>query len=636
MDINLGYIEGISYIDTPYFPTRATQRDYFNSKLVVTIGSTFYPPHYTNLLRISADDINFNTQVNYVWFTYNNKIYYYFIDSIEYINEELIEISIVMDVIQTYMFDIRISNGVIERMFINRFDSNNKINRNYIRENVSAGLFTKQKTTFTSDNYWLVVKIAKLPHVNTQGYKALTNLNINGRTSYVPYGYLYMPLFCTGIRYQGSSVIAHNINVDNILDILTDNEVIEAYIIDYNPRPDAFAIDYHTLVISNYTDHTIVTPLNPGETNIFTVWYSSVILIDRVTGNNGVICNATSLFRTYQIGSYDVTLYRYKNTSTSSIFEKAYITQLLDENYYRIEFGNGGGVATYPLFALDTNSIYLREYSNLDDGSKIFEIDDGSKTLYTGLDYQTYVFSNIKPTIPLLNDAWKNYQANNQGRWIAAGISAVRNAINSFAGIPAKNAYINNRIATLEADPHKYDRRFKELTLKSSYVRKMDDLKSRKQAIRSDTGIGIIDTLAPLINQGVSDLNAQFAPNSIRMGGDFISSYLSSQYMTMYRHLEVNDIEQVANYYHRNGFKVDLHVNSINNIFQYVQNRYYFNMLKMSDSDLHLADVIENAETVNLIKDRLKDGIRLWNVMDISVNIGDFTYDNVELDYINE
>ena len=136
MRIYFGYITGINRIDTPYFSSISQQSTWFSNKSIGYVDTTFYPPHYTNRIRVSTEDLDFNKSCNYVWFEYNGKTYYYFIDEITYINETLIEILITMDYIQTYYFNIIVSNGIIERKFINRWvNVNNQwcINRNYIR-----------------------------------------------------------------------------------------------------------------------------------------------------------------------------------------------------------------------------------------------------------------------------------------------------------------------------------------------------------------------------------------------------------------------------------------------------------------------------------------------------------------------
>ena len=87
MTITLGYIHGISRTDTPSFISGSEQILYFESKKVSEIETTFYPPHYQNDIYVEDDDCDINTHVNYLWFTYKDKVYYYFIDSIEYSSE---------------------------------------------------------------------------------------------------------------------------------------------------------------------------------------------------------------------------------------------------------------------------------------------------------------------------------------------------------------------------------------------------------------------------------------------------------------------------------------------------------------------------------------------------------------------
>ena len=96
MNIYFGYIEGISRIDTPYFATLGEQEDYFDSHEVVTIDTTFYPPHYLNKIKVDTDEISFNVNVNYLWFEYNSKRYYYFIDDVEYISDDALPFLILL------------------------------------------------------------------------------------------------------------------------------------------------------------------------------------------------------------------------------------------------------------------------------------------------------------------------------------------------------------------------------------------------------------------------------------------------------------------------------------------------------------------------------------------------------------
>ena len=87
---------------------------------------------------------------------------------------------------------------------------------------------------------------------------------------------------------------------------------------------------------------------------------------------------------------------------------------------------------------------------------------------------------NLK-IISNLNDVWKEYQANNHGRWLSAGIGTVKSAIQFFAPIPAKAAYANNKISSLLSDPNRFDKRYKNPTIKSSYLAKINNLYSYEQ-----------------------------------------------------------------------------------------------------------------------------------------------------------
>ena len=141
------WVKGISRIDTPIFATLVDQEHFFSECEPYTIpNNSFYPPHFKNRILLNTSDITFKSQRNYLSLEYDSKTYYYFIDSIEYVSEDVIALNITMDVIQTFMFSINIISAEKERESIKRW-VNHKINRDYIRENVSAGDFMlKYKT----------------------------------------------------------------------------------------------------------------------------------------------------------------------------------------------------------------------------------------------------------------------------------------------------------------------------------------------------------------------------------------------------------------------------------------------------------------------------------------------------------
>ena len=134
--LKLYYVEGISRTDTPLFDNIENQRQYYSDRLVVTIPDSFYPPHYRNEISLVLGDYftpSSASQMNYLSLEYLGRVYYYFIDSIEYKNEDIATLNVTMDVIQTYMFDINYHNARVKRETIKRWNGD-YINRNYINE----------------------------------------------------------------------------------------------------------------------------------------------------------------------------------------------------------------------------------------------------------------------------------------------------------------------------------------------------------------------------------------------------------------------------------------------------------------------------------------------------------------------
>ena len=133
-------------------------------------------------------------------------------------------------------------------------------------------------------------------------------------------------------------------------------------------------------------------------------------------------------------------------------------------------------------------------------------------------------------------------------------------------------------------------------------------------------------------------INSSREPDTVKSSGNFTTA-ISSEGMNIRMDIyKVNDYEQCAQYYHRYGYLVDEYINEVDNIFDYVSTRYYYNVLKMRDVDISLVNSPASTEILELIRERLENGIRLWNCNEHNtfVEIGNYTYDNVERSYLNE
>ena len=147
-----------------------------------------------------------------------------------------------------------------------------------------------------------------------------------------------------------------------------------------------------------------------------------------------------------------------------------------------------------------------------------------------------------------------------------------------------------------------------------------------------------------LSSSGVTKfMDKVFAPDYYKNVGTVGITQIDSSTKVMYRLDRVEDIESCGQYYHRNGYLVNEYINDDRDIFSYVNTRYYYNILKLSDADIHMKNTIESAEIVDEIKSRLFKGLRLWNYKALiskegtaTIEIGDFSYDNVEKSYITQ
>lgn len=147
-----------------------------------------------------------------------------------------------------------------------------------------------------------------------------------------------------------------------------------------------------------------------------------------------------------------------------------------------------------------------------------------------------------------------------------------------------------------------------------------------------------------LSSRGITQyMDKVFAPDYYKNVGSVGITQIDSSTKVMYRLDRVEDIESCGQYYHRNGYLVNEYINDARDIFSYVNTRYYYNILKLSDADIHMKNTIESAELIEEIKSRLYKGLRLWNYKALTstegtatIEIGDFSYDNVEKSYITQ
>lgn len=662
MDIKLYYIEGISRADTPYFSTKgvqaslARQKDYFDRHTVTTISTAFYPPHYMNVVKVDIEDVTFDDTVNYLSLEYNDKEYYYFIDDIEYVSESIIRLHITMDVIQTYMFNIRITNGVIERKFIDRWNNDNTINRNYLRENLSNAEFVYYDFLRLDDPSQyvicgLVIDIAISAPVSG-GYDAGIRMSYvaNNEVKYINPQERTLPISSLNVIYYPCRMNSTPVNIDladGNLDFIPSRfletiagstKLQDLFVFPFNPVSSFSITPSGTIGRNNEYGNKLVRAIR-DENYGYKATVSEGPIFDWATMSDASIRDYSHKVRLYD-EKYSFSFV--KNTNYNAVFNPNYMPNMLDNNYIQLAFGSYCNNTSFPLYELATVDLYMHYYGDIYTGNRVYFINTEEHSMEDI--HRTTVIDNSKMQVDMLNSPWKDYVAANKGRWIAAGVNTaitVAEAIISYgistapkiAAVGKEITKTNNiRYGQARDVNGKFRKGIKRLgadtTISSRNV--YGEIPSNSGGEQFATAIGQV--VGGLAGQAVSDYNKYYSPQSLKQNSS-VTDGLNKSASLFYEIKRVNDYEQCAQYYHRNGYLVNEYVNAIANIFEYVQNRLYFNVLKMNVPEVHLVGVIEDSTTIGLIVDRLETGIRLWNVLPTTfIRISQYRYNHTSYD----
>lgn len=658
MELNLYFVSGINRVDTLYFSNLTEQNSYYDSKLITRIEDfSFYPPHYRNTIRLTTDDINFNSKINYLSLVYNDKRYYYFIDNIEYVSEDIVSFDITMDVIQTYQFDINFINYDVKRRTIDRWKkvgttTQFEINRDYVRENLSEGVFFQERYKELSSplNYIIldVVStefIANKPSIVGAWYPYLPRFRSLGLSMiytteaeyrYFSDGYFHsyviLPLKNVNVKYTGNFINARAEIINDYDGIsynfgrymtMIDTIAKMPSVVSINLMPAYSVLDglSITTIGSDMTvnvsgNELIITSfdIEPSETGLLTGYlvlpYST---FDRTLDNPA---SATTIHCSYNI--YTLTLSTNRNRKVN--YNDRFIPQLIDENYINIEYGERISTTTFPLHELTIpSSLVLLGLYLINNGNRAYII--GVPSLWTEGDfssldrYRTCVVVPTTESLAVKNDAWAQYLAQNRAT-LTTGM-----AYTFFDR--ATNLIMDD--LSIKRPKQMIDRRFKKPTLNKAGVKYFSEL--------AETNVqGYRSMLGEAYDYHVNKENLRQTPNTITQGNNAIDDLLIYSNYIYYAINKVRDYSHVGELMEEYGFKVSEHYGS-NNPFDTLNTRLYYNYFELENVNITL-NILNDETTLALIIDRLNNGLRLWNVNECetdNLEIGNlFVYDNVE------
>ena len=153
------------YEHSIYFEDSDVQNAYFRGKVVKTLTSyTFVRREWELQVKGSMDECR---TWNYLFFrnSATGKWWYYFIDKVEYVNENNIKLTLTMDVIQSYLFDFNFLPCFVER----QHTSSDEVGEHTLLENLETGEYISQGFEIVSEltqNMCIIIQTTINPNNN--------------------------------------------------------------------------------------------------------------------------------------------------------------------------------------------------------------------------------------------------------------------------------------------------------------------------------------------------------------------------------------------------------------------------------------------------------------------------------------
>lgn len=653
--IKLYYIDGINDTDEPVFTGILSQQRFFNNNVVATIDNSFYPPHYSDVIALSSDDVDFNTSFNYLSINFNNKEYYYFIDAVEYVNEDLMNVTIRMDDIQTSMFNIYITNGTLSRKSIARWDGG-AINRDYLRENMSSGIFVKDVFEETTSSIGSGYVIVSTTHITNNGlyytsttadvdYGNITTLvspTINNHTSTesVPLSYIFVPVptistidtFGFGTKTANKSyqreLLRRIVQMTQVVDCFFVNNIA-----DYCDNISVDANGNYTFDDGVTGYKQLVAPEQYNRVGYF-INFGSV-------GNNTTNLKINTLTHTIKPSINEgYTISRGINNR----FDIKYCPQLIDSNYYHIYFGEKTEYTEYPIEKLDTPQLYTHAFFSLIYQKRTYWITDTADIVDF---YLTAKSCDGNLSYVTQNNALNDWLAISKGTIAMSPINtflggldfdststhtrtmedATTKKINVYGRKPTNDG-VSSRISKIGSTTTKSGGGYTDVT--SSAI----------TGVSATTGLSLIGSVA---NATGDMVNKIFTPNTMKQSPTCdLFNEIPNTFLIQYK---VNDLEDVAKLHESLGYSVHETYSGIADWGYHWNIRYYYNVICFSDINVTfkpktapstIPNMVCDRETIERIEQRFKDGLRLWNTTSgltptTHTAIGNmWEYDNVE------
>lgn len=468
--ITLYYIPGLNREDTISFSSKTAQDNFFASQTKVAITEGFYPPHFKDRISLELELVSTSQgitsvlQWNYLRIDFQDKYFYYFIDRVEYVNEDIVDYYISMDTIQTYMFDLNFIHSHVTRKSIKRWVQKTtagvtvwNINRSYLRENFSSGKFLlKDKKYYqkNSDFYSYSYSVSAQYADNLTGMvftrRPAAGAAINEKISKLTGE---PSLFCTSScdisfvpEINGS--LSHWLNLykqPGASGNTSNTRAFEALQINIERNPTTIYAYYLPFDTLYYGDKiTYISGDNKWQMNVDVSTgegYESVPFIEENTAAGykaGKTIEGHVLYDDYALGFV-------RPTTTCPSFDIKYCPVLLDESYIKITWGESNAKSQFPLHMLLSTVLSFNYIGDIFTGKRIYYItcerglatvSGKTTTPFAQIPYDVYntmAVANNLITFDVTSDSFTSYYTYNSASMVAGVATAILSLVSLVA-----------------------------------------------------------------------------------------------------------------------------------------------------------------------------------------------------------
>ena len=563
-----------NYNYTIDFDNITAQANYFDSKIAsefeINEGYSYIRDSQSLKVQANIDDL---LGINYLFYNNGNKRYYAFITKKEYINPTCTSLSFKLDVLQSFMFNYEIDESFIEREHQDRFNLvNNVLTPIYSKtdENIDLGKVYKviESNIIKNDN-----RASDLQDVNIAWYtivcsdKLLQNETITNMYGVHSGYYIYFLPVVIGNNGGYHFTFSGTELETDITEITKNTKTLAIFLSKYTP----FNVSYSLVG----TDRI--------EVNLIGSEWSGLV----VGNTNGYrVISAGSLKVSQPREFFSRNIFTESTPSINNLKQMKYETKLLTSPYSKLIVRANEDKAEFAIEEF-TNNIKL---------TMGFDYSYNNKMLikpkdYLGGNLDNVVISTNNNELALLNDAWRNYEAQNK--------ASLRSGILTSGALAGAGVILGVATGGIGL---------------------------------AVAGGAILSQASQISNEIIKRHNIQETPDSLKkaMGSIVVDRLIKDNNMLVELHEIDNEHKvRVYNYLYHYGYKC--------NDFKKpnTRSRYYFNYIKTIGANIKTEiDADFRAEIANIFN----NGITIWHYRNALTfkGINNYDYENVETNLMED